>query len=209
MSSGARGRDGDGRRVITDARTMRAVAHPVRLALLEALTVQGPLTATKAAELLDDSPGNMSWHLQTLAKYGFVEEAGGGKGRSRPWQVVQRINSFETAGDDSDAELAAAGEALEHTFLQRTVRRFRDWNSVSRTYPGRWRKAAFTFDTYTFLTPAEMEKAAEEIGAVIDRYRRRSADPGERPKGALPIHFVAIGHPVPPPSGRDHRSDEE
>jgi hypothetical protein len=33
--------------------------------------------------MLDESPGNMSWHLQTLAKYGYVEEAGGGKGYSR------------------------------------------------------------------------------------------------------------------------------
>ncbi len=75
-------------RDISDPRTMRALAHPVRLALLEALRREGPLTATRAAELLDDSPGNMSWHLQTLAKYGFVEEAGGGRGRSRPWRVV-------------------------------------------------------------------------------------------------------------------------
>jgi DNA-binding transcriptional ArsR family regulator len=54
-------------RDISDPRTMRALAHPVRLALLEALRREGPLTATSAAELLDDSPGNMSWHLQTLA----------------------------------------------------------------------------------------------------------------------------------------------
>ena len=87
MTSGADPGDGlapgAGRREITDPRTMRALAHPVRIALLEALRREGTLTATRAAELLGDSPGNMSWHLQTLAKYGFVEEAGGGRGRSR------------------------------------------------------------------------------------------------------------------------------
>ena len=63
---------------------MRALAHPLRVALLEVMRRDGAITATRAAELLDESPGNMSWHLQTLAKYGFVEETGDGRGRSRP-----------------------------------------------------------------------------------------------------------------------------
>src|ERR1700761_8831550 len=75
-------------REITDAKTMRALAHPVRLQLLELIHRDGEITATRAAEALDESPGNMSWHLQTLAKYGFIEEADGGKGRSRPWRIT-------------------------------------------------------------------------------------------------------------------------
>jgi hypothetical protein len=34
-------------RTITDVRTMRALAHPVRIALLEALTFGGAMTATE------------------------------------------------------------------------------------------------------------------------------------------------------------------
>src|ERR1700749_2310784 len=89
-------------REITDARTMRALAHPTRLALLELLGREGELTAARAAELLDDSPGNMSWHLQTLAKYGFVEETGEGKGRSRPWRLASEGQSFETGVADPE-----------------------------------------------------------------------------------------------------------
>ena len=104
-----------GRRLITDPRTMRALAHPVRIALLEILGREGELTVTRAAEMLDESPGNMSWHLQTLAKYGYIEEAGGGKGRSRPWRIASVSNRFQTATEDPDIE--AAGEALESTFV--------------------------------------------------------------------------------------------
>src|SRR5215469_9047417 len=43
---------------ITDAREMRALAHPVRLGLLEALGHAGTLTATQASELLGESPAN-------------------------------------------------------------------------------------------------------------------------------------------------------
>jgi hypothetical protein len=64
--------------------------------------------------MLDESAGNMSWHLQTLAKYGYVEETGGGKGRSRPWRIASVSNCFKTAAEDPDAE--AAGEALESIF---------------------------------------------------------------------------------------------
>jgi hypothetical protein len=34
--------------------------------------------------MLGESPANCAFHLRTLAKYGFVEEAGGGRGRERP-----------------------------------------------------------------------------------------------------------------------------
>ena len=46
----------DGPRELTDPRAMRAMAHPVRLALMEALNHRGPMTATEAAELVGESP---------------------------------------------------------------------------------------------------------------------------------------------------------
>ena len=85
------------RQVITDARAMRALAHPLRVALLEAMRREREITATRAAELLDENPGNMSWHLQTLAKYGFVEETGKGRGRSRPWRLASDLRASKPA----------------------------------------------------------------------------------------------------------------
>src|SRR5580704_4658774 len=67
---------------LTDAKALRAYAHPVRMALVGLLRTEGPLTATRAAELLGESSGTCSFHLRQLAKYGLVEAAGGG-GRSR------------------------------------------------------------------------------------------------------------------------------
>jgi DNA-binding transcriptional ArsR family regulator len=42
---------------------LRALSHPVRLALLEALAT-GPLTATEAGELIDETPTTCSFHLR-------------------------------------------------------------------------------------------------------------------------------------------------
>ena len=41
-------------REITDVRTLRALAHPVRIALIEELNLNGPMTATEAAEGIGD-----------------------------------------------------------------------------------------------------------------------------------------------------------
>ena len=71
---------------VSDPKMMRALAHPLRVALIEAIgqADSRTLTATEASELLGESPANCAFHLRTLAKYGFVEEAGGGAGGSGP-----------------------------------------------------------------------------------------------------------------------------
>ncbi len=185
---------------VVDARRMRAVAHPVRIALLEALGREGPLTATQAAELLDDSPGNMSWHLQTLAKYGFVEEAGGGRGRSRPWRRLAETLEFAT--ETGDAEQTAAGDALEAVYVERNTSQLRDWWARRRSYPNKWRKAASSSDSVLYLTAEELTRVGEDVRAVWEPYRARTRVRSKRPSGAQPVHLVFYSHPLPPgPSG--------
>src|SRR5436309_138158 len=58
---------------LTDPKAMRALAHPLRIELLRLL--REPRTATECAEALGESPQSCSYHLRTLAKYGFVERA--------------------------------------------------------------------------------------------------------------------------------------
>jgi DNA-binding transcriptional ArsR family regulator len=188
------------RRIVTDARAMRALAHPVRIALLEAIGREGELTATRAAEMLDESPGNMSWHLQTLAKYGYVEEAGGGKGRSRPWRLASVSNRFETTTEDPEAH--AAGDALESTFADQAYARLRAWFARRASYSLKWRNAAFTSDAIVYLTVDEMSALGEEVAELFGRYRERVVNKELRPADAEPVKLVAFGHPIPPtPTG--------
>jgi predicted ArsR family transcriptional regulator len=178
---------------------MRALAHPLRVALLEAIRRDGEVTATQAAERLGESPGNMSWHLQTLAKYGFVEEAGDGRGRRRPWRLTSDSHTFESA--TGDPETATAGEALERTFAERIFEQLRAWWLQRAAYPRKWRRAAFTTDGVIYVTAAELATVMDEIQAIFDRFANRE-NAGERPRGALPVRLHAHGHPLPPtPSG--------
>ncbi len=75
-------------RRIADAQTLRALAHPARLALIDALVVHGSLTATEASELIGESPSNYSFHLRQLGRFGLIEPAPSTDARNRRWQVV-------------------------------------------------------------------------------------------------------------------------
>ena len=71
-----------------DPRVLRAIAHPVRVRILHELNAAGPSRAADLAADLDIPANQASFHLRQLAKYGLVEEAGGGKGRERPWRAT-------------------------------------------------------------------------------------------------------------------------
>lgn len=189
-----------GVRQISDPKTMRALAHPIRLALLEAFQREGELTATRAAELLGESPGNMSWHLQTLAKYGYIEEVEGAKGRARPWRAKRSTNRF--APDESDPASVAAGRALATMLMERSYQRLQEWWATEHTFPKEWRDAAHINDSTIFMTPSEVAEMGEAITAMIVRFNERS-DPAKRPEGARPIHMTAAIHPLPPQTPAD------
>jgi DNA-binding transcriptional ArsR family regulator len=187
-------------RKLTDPRVIRALAHPVRIALLEALLREGPLTATQAAELLADSPGNMSWHLQTLAKYGYVEEAEGGVGRRRPWRLVSMGTSYDENPDDT--ELSVAATTLTQIGNERAFDRVNRWMNERGSFPRDWQRAWFSTNNISYLLPEELRQLGEDINEVILRYRDRTVHPELRPEGSLPVSVLAYGFPIQPtPSG--------
>src|SRR5260370_193869 len=102
---------------LTDPRALRAYAHPVRMALVGLLRSEGPLTATKAADLLGESSGTCSFPLRQLAKYGLVEEAEGGTGREKPWRATTMMTSWSSATDNP--EMAAATNLLTTIIAER------------------------------------------------------------------------------------------
>ncbi len=186
-------------RQISDAQTMRALAHPVRLDLLNLIRREGDITASRAAEALDESPGNMSWHLQTLAKYGFVEESGDAKGRTRPWKLASDSNRF--IADDDDPVSSAAGTVLARQVLDRSVQGQQQWLAASHAYSTEWRDAAFLTDSLAYVTPEELREISEAVVEAFVRYDARDKR-GERPADAMPVRMTAFGHPLPlTPSG--------
>jgi len=183
------------RRQLTDPRALRALTHPVRLALLE-LLIEGPLTATEAAERLGESPANCSFHLRTLAKYGYVEEADGGRGRQRPWRRVPANDEIREDQLDGDAQIASA--ALIELLRDREIDRLRSWHATRATYPPEWRAAASENHLVLQLSAAELEKVGEAMLEVLAPYARRQND-GTAPPDALPVAIMTHAVPLRPP----------
>ena len=185
-------------RQVSDARTMRALAHPVRMALLEVLSLGDALTATEVGERIGESPTTCSFHLRQLAKYGFVEEAGGGKGRARPWRMSTIGLRFSTAPDDPEAQLAVG--ALSQMFHERQQDRHRAWQASRASYPVRWREAARDMEFVFYLTAEELEQFNDEVaGMLMSRFQDRTADASRRPAGALPVETIMMSYPVSNP----------
>lgn len=185
----------DSPRPLRDPAALRALAHPVRLRILEALTVHGPATATELADRVDESPANCSWHLRQLARYGFIEETGGGAGRQRPWRIVPGGNTWADPDEPDDRELARAGDATTEVLLDREIAALRQWLAERRTAPAAWRDAAFLGQSIAFLAPEELTGLGEELLAIFLRYQDRLTTPENRPPGARPVRLVAWAAP--------------
>lgn len=181
-------------RDVTDPAEMRALAHPVRLKILDALRRQDTITATQASELTGESPANCSFHLRTLAKYGYLEEVEGTSGRQRPWRRSAERLRFSIQHQDPSAR-AIANELVERISVQRE-QLLRDWFRGHDAYSDEWQNAAFVSDRVVYMTPAEVAELNAKVDALMDEYAQRVSEPDQRPEGAEPVKLVAWAHPL-------------
>lgn len=179
-------------RELTSAQEMRALTHPIRLALLEVLSIEGAMTATEAGERIGESATTCSFHLRQLAKYGFVEEAGGGAGRRRPWKVVQRSMRLSGIGG---VEQSIAANELRRLVMGRWLQRNEQWSAVQHLDPV-WADIPEAMEIVAYLTADETTAVQEEITALLERFRDRLTDPSRRPSGSRPIESVIMMHPL-------------
>ncbi|MBS2547764.1 helix-turn-helix transcriptional regulator [Catenulispora sp. NL8] len=179
---------------VDDPVALRALTHPVRIAVLEALTTKGPLTATEAGETIGASATTCSFHLRQLAKYGFVEEAGHGPGRRRPWRLTHLGISYSQAADDP--RTAEAAKRLAGLVMGQSLVRLRTWMETRDKFPPTWQKAADTTTAVLFATPDELKALNNELLAVVMRYRAALTDPDRRAPNVLPVEVVVVGYPI-------------
>ncbi len=183
---------------LTDPRALRALAHPLRLALVGMLRRYGPLTATRAGQLLDESSASCSFHLRQLAKYGLVEEAAGGTGRQRPWQATALATRLPTLADNP--ELNEATDTLTSVIAEWYLRGMLRWIETRDSEPVPWQQAASIGDASLWLTADELATLNQRVEALLADYdySHRRADP---PAGARHVTFLQVAYPTPENEG--------
>ncbi|MGC1183741.1 MAG: helix-turn-helix domain-containing protein [Candidatus Dormiibacterota bacterium] len=185
-------------RRVTDAQTMRALSHPVRLALIELLSLEGPLTATEASERIGESPTTCSFHLRQLARYGFVEEAGGGPGRNRPWRMSSI--GMTASARDADREADSALAVLRRLFRERYFERLQTWEDTRAAYPKEWQDVAGESEFILYATPDEIESVSEQVFDLMMQFQERLSRRELRPEASLPVEVLFFHHPIRLPS---------
>lgn len=178
-------------RHLSDPRALRALAHPVRVAILEALDAAGPLTASDLADLVGESPSNCSWHLRKLAEFDLVEEAAPVPGRRRPWRATG--STIAISAGPKPAEGGAAAAAVERITLQRALDRLLDATGSMESTDGP--VAHFARETL-WLTPEEATSLRQSIDTLLSPYRDRCPEAGSRPNGTSLMEVVAWQAPM-------------
>ncbi len=172
-----------------EVQAIRALAHPLRLELLDLLRFEGPSTATLLGLRLGESSGATSYHLRQLARYGFVEEVPSEGKRERWWRYQER-KLMIPEGHASDME----GRHLLAELLSREAHAL-DRFLAARSHLSEWDRAAFFQSRGLRLTADELETVRKGIEDLLAPLRR--ADAEDVPADALPVRILAFGFPFP------------
>ncbi len=179
---------------LTDARAMRALAHPVRLALIDLIGYHEVLTATEASELIGESPSNCAFHLRTLAKYGFLREAPASNRRERPWMLAYP-DGVHINPRPADPQATLAAGVLVRTMLGRWLSRAEQVFGSPSQVPG-WEKVPGWSQRHVFMTPDEALTVQAEVTAVLNRFEARQGNPALRPPGAHRVEWSTFTEPI-------------
>jgi DNA-binding transcriptional ArsR family regulator len=161
-------------------RSIRALAHPARLAIIDALAAGEELTATQCAELTGLSPSATAYHLKLLERYGLAETAPPRPDRrERPWRAPERRIQVDL--DTSTPAGASAAAAVAAAYFDTTRAIAVEFTEGSPAEPEQWRDAAALTNVDLWLTAEEFQRVAEELAAVLEPYRgHRRATGGRR-----------------------------
>lgn len=176
-----------------DARGMRAIAHPTRLAILLRLQTQGPDTATGVSGHVGVSPSVASWHLRHLAEHGLVRDAAEqGPGRQRWWEAASGFRFVVTDDESANAARALTGvlEQIEGDIPGR-------WRAEIEPYlETTWRRLSGRANTMIAVTPAELEQIGAAIEELLAPYvLRRPTAQGEWPAGTRLVRILRYTMP--------------
>lgn len=165
------------RSTLTDAASMRVLAHPTRLRLLGLLRERGAQTAAQLGDAVDEAPGTISYHLSKLASIDLIgpAESQTTDRRERWWQATAQLTSWEPAELLDDPDRLVASSALEKSIGQAYAARFGEYVDAMPTLPREWVAAGASGDRSLRLTATELAALRRDLEALVDRWLDASA----------------------------------
>ncbi|WP_406299674.1 helix-turn-helix domain-containing protein [Embleya sp. NBC_00888] len=163
-----------------DARSLRGLAHPLRMRIVELLKLDGPATATHLAARLGESTGTVSWHLRTLAEHGFIEDdPDRGTKRERWWRAVYNPRQLNTSDFRDDPETSGALVVYEDEALRQQAERMVATYADAQEMGPEWVRARAVSDwSGARLTADQMAELNDRVVALVSEYTQAPEQPG-------------------------------
>ncbi|WP_158863887.1 winged helix-turn-helix domain-containing protein [Leifsonia sp. AG29] len=154
---------------------LRALAHPLRVEIMNELSDFGSATASMLAERLGESSGSTSYHLRQLAKHGIiVEDEERGTARERWWRMAAggvTIGSPETVATPAGRE---ATEIVSLGWHQNSERRLDGFLRRGLDLFGTdWVQASTLSTSHLQLTKEELAELGREYYVLLERLREK------------------------------------
>jgi DNA-binding MarR family transcriptional regulator len=171
---------------VTDPQAIRALAHPLRLDLLEVLAAQGPATAAQCGRILGTPQANCSFHLRQLAKYGYVEEAEpGADRRERQWRLTTNGPAIRV---DSTGNPRLRRE-VERVVVDREIDAIRAYTERDTDEDEAWQGSLGLLTALLAVSPAEAAQLRAQWRALLQPYLGRK--PADHPDARHIRYFLA------------------
>ncbi|SMC44668.1 winged helix-turn-helix domain-containing protein [Janibacter indicus] len=169
----------------------RLLAHPLRSRILAHLRLHGGATAAELARALGTNTGATSYHARVLADAGLLEDTGLGDGRSRVWAAAEEdeeraVDTSVAVSTIDDADDVADALWLAHDLVDHHAQRMHGWVDAQVSWPLVWQEECGLDDREVLVDETQLAALRAELGAVLERYRRRGAGtPGARRVSAV------------------------
>jgi DNA-binding transcriptional ArsR family regulator len=180
--------------VLSDASAVRALAHPARLVVIDALYAGQVLTATECAALAGTTPSAMSYHLRALEKYGLVTRAEArGDARERPWVRTGDRLSIDIKGAEAGGAAVAAAELLvRNSITMDTDRLLASMTDDARADgASEWSRTTQYARDQLVMTADEARALAAAVEELVAPYSWEARGT-ERPVGARMFSFSVV-----------------
>lgn len=189
---------------ISDPKAIRALAHPLRLDLLQLLGAVGPATAAECGRVLGASQASCSFHLRQLARYGYVEDAEPGNDRrERRWRASHRRLSVRTAPDG-----VAVRQEVDRVVVEHEMQAILDYSRRPEDASPEWRHNAGIVTAMALLSPDEAAALKEQWLAMLAPFTARVDDGRPAARDQRPVRYFLAATPLPsPPTHRTEAPD--
>jgi DNA-binding transcriptional ArsR family regulator len=188
-----------------DLESLKVLAHPLRVQILDTLSTYGAFTASGLADRLGESSGATSYHLRQLAKHDFVREVEGkGTTRERWWERTP--GGINLDGNTSKTPAGkAATELILREWSNSREQALRAFIDNADELPEQWTEASTVAILNVQPTAeqlAEFTKAYFELANEFARKYRHQTVAGSRPVQVQFNAFPVIdGNEIPGEGG--------